>query len=1595
MGLRAHQAEVAAVARQRNALVCCADKVGKTFIGCELVREALARCAGATGDARRFVVTVAATAADARALVRELARFFLEPVCGDMAQDEEDALKASTQKKWESDNEWVREQLLTHRLLVLSPHVVLRLLRSQLLLLQEILLLFVESSDQVQACSPLFFRTMVEQQQQIHSGLRAYVTSRLPASKIFADTHNDALLQLVQAVNVLPMLDRDLDTDVRLAPIVGETLDCPTDNAPSTARDFLMGKNRKKVNVVDIYRWELSMGNSAAVYDEKRKEERVHRFLLDAESVFNHLGLWCLIVFAELELQTNLQACLVDDPDNINHRRKRAIEQCGTLGLKEDGEIIGDEPEAMDIDLEPLHGEDIENNNGNIEQQPKETLTFEETLNGFLASANEVSKQRVNRILDTMKWLREEASLETTNNATPRLKKASALVRQRLAETTDVSEVRCWVFIERRCQARVVSEYMTAMLKDLSLPPACCLLGNRARIAGAFHFSTCQKVMTMFRDGKTNVLVTTSIGKRNPLNEKVKPPPCDLIVVMDELTEAQKLYGAARRAKPSSGSVVYIHPATPEGTSKFSALRLQMQDCVRMDEEQRAVSGLIGSTRSHDQCSGGQNGLTSTPDVSVDNVVGSKPETKVPTTSYEVVHEDTGAVLNLATSVTCLSDVCDTLPGIDTYDRRPEYTVKRHLLSHGMSQAKRARRKKLQRYNCRLEDKIDACKAAAIEGNDEEESLFEYSAYLRLPGGLGVKREYNSPRVSSDTEARAIVAFKACKELLANGRLDRHFRSVKHCIEKSSIRRQYGNASLTECVKASNANVVDDIVPKETQQEKLADMMTQNSYDLPPVSARELGLRPIRSLLEDDTLEPDDSISMHLYGLCGLHFAILTSNPLQTGGSNSSWMVDFAIGDVFEAKVHPASLHKSSLDVVLSKDELRRALKFHLITMRMACMSVNDAMREVKFEEDEIWKEFSEHNDKGYLVVPSVHQSESDSYGIDWGFLDEVVTGPLLKPLWPLSADTKLEEEDLIMVPTNRRNVSFVVQGMHTQTVADVWADLKDEANWNRHYKKRAVPGKPRLGRWHTRLELEEADQAQLLIHGIQVPEIVPLIRRVMQRRNEEAAVAQPKSRFHERYLVPQCTSRLIFSKTRYFQAMGIVPLLYDFERKCQLANLMNYVGVPLEMSLLSDATTKPNYERLEILGDTYLKLETTWYFFESRRDITEEGQLTQFRRDIIRNDRLNQFAMTVGINKYILYPTEIEQHPFECWKPSCMGLTPKTIVVPSKWIADVVEAVCGAYLVGAGEFGGRHYLKWIGVSVPDQSHTLARPYYPDCFPNDLDPLAPADCTINFTTPQFQDIPTRLAALQGRLKYKFRDHRLLLEAVTHPSIGVIELKGHEKDSNSSHQEMWKGDYERLEFLGDAIIEYLSLSYAYITYSSWGPGPLTQWKSATISNDALGKTAISCFGIDECIIAGTIGIDSQALSMIDGITRKYCSDDASSCRLRPMLQFEVAKKSRRKPNRGPMAKSFGDKTTSSLPKVFGDVFESLVAAVFMDSGRDMQVVRDVFLGSLLDTVGRNAHQFVSRGSGLPDEEQTEEQQDLEELPFLSDDEMDYR
>jgi ribonuclease-3 len=99
-----------------------------------------------------------------------------------------------------------------------------------------------------------------------------------------------------------------------------------------------------------------------------------------------------------------------------------------------------------------------------------------------------------------------------------------------------------------------------------------------------------------------------------------------------------------------------------------------------------------------------------------------------------------------------------------------------------------------------------------------------------------------------------------------------------------------------------------------------------------------------------------------------------------------------------------------------------------------------------------------------------------------------------------------------------------------------------------------------------------------------------------------------------------------------------------------------------------------------------------------------------------------------------------------------------------------------------------------------------------------------------------------LKELEKLLELRFRRIDLLDQALSHPSY-VNELP-----------EVRGGHYEKLEFLGDAVLELIVSHELYETYSAYEEGDLTKLRAAVVSKPTLAKVAKK-IGIDPYIRLG--------------------------------------------------------------------------------------------------------------------------------------------
>ena len=100
----------------------------------------------------------------------------------------------------------------------------------------------------------------------------------------------------------------------------------------------------------------------------------------------------------------------------------------------------------------------------------------------------------------------------------------------------------------------------------------------------------------------------------------------------------------------------------------------------------------------------------------------------------------------------------------------------------------------------------------------------------------------------------------------------------------------------------------------------------------------------------------------------------------------------------------------------------------------------------------------------------------------------------------------------------------------------------------------------------------------------------------------------------------------------------------------------------------------------------------------------------------------------------------------------------------------------------------------------------------------------------------------QLKALQIRLDYSFRNPALLVRAVTHPSY----LQQHPSEPESN---------QRLEFLGDAVLQMILTETLFERFPTDREGALSKRRAALTKGESLSRLARE-IGLDHCLLLST-------------------------------------------------------------------------------------------------------------------------------------------
>ena len=300
------------------------------------------------------------------------------------------------------------------------------------------------------------------------------------------------------------------------------------------------------------------------------------------------------------------------------------------------------------------------------------------------------------------------------------------------------------------------------------------------------------------------------------------------------------------------------------------------------------------------------------------------------------------------------------------------------------------------------------------------------------------------------------------------------------------------------------------------------------------------------------------------------------------------------------------------------------------------------------------------------------------------------------------------------------------------------------------------------------------------------------------------------------------------------------------------------------------------NLERLEMLGDSFLKLAVSIHLFCTYID-KDEGKLTRRKKNQISNLALYRAAAKKSVGEY-LQSTQLAR---DVWCPTgCQfGDVPpnrttgspamevdsgdtveamevdetlergketkltateharqkcNTQKIADKSIADSIEGLIGAYLISCGYLGALRFMKFLGLKV-----------LPEIDSNDGNDLQ-AENSKSGCYARFWPDQTKITAAQGKgdmvfrltsglenfenesISYNFQQKLYLVEALTHASY---------------HENRVTPSYERLEFLGDALLDFLVTQHLYFRHVNLSPGELTDIRQALVNNNIFATLAV--------------------------------------------------------------------------------------------------------------------------------------------------------
>ncbi|XP_070496244.1 endoribonuclease Dcr-2 isoform X2 [Chironomus tepperi] len=346
---------------------------------------------------------------------------------------------------------------------------------------------------------------------------------------------------------------------------------------------------------------------------------------------------------------------------------------------------------------------------------------------------------------------------------------------------------------------------------------------------------------------------------------------------------------------------------------------------------------------------------------------------------------------------------------------------------------------------------------------------------------------------------------------------------------------------------------------------------------------------------------------------------------------------------------------------------------------------------------------------------------------------------------------------------------------------------------------------------------------------------------------------------------------------------------LYYIGNDFGLSNILNASQFDVQTSF-APATKLPENLKQILINDKRM--------LTSLLDVTESLSDSEVENGLMNDENLRLFKSNA-----LMDTDGDDQESTTTIDRSFIGFIDKK-VIGDKIIADCVEALLGCTVSSVGIDATYKLCQKLKI-LPETQNLLSEKINPRI-------VHESDLTV-----------TNKQALEKKINYKFENEIYLTQALTHASY----------PNNAS------GTYQQLEFLGDAVLDFLITSFIFENCPKMDPGKLTDLRSALVNNVTLACIIVrndihkhmmyENYTLSEAIKKFVIFQQSHNHEVTDQVELMNTENDTNIA------------------------------TSIEVPKALGDIFESIIGAVFLDTNLSLKKTWDV----IYKLMQHEIHKFI--------------------------------